>query len=101
MKIPSTPQAGRTTGTGSLGSDTRTAATARKPATTSSTSTSDTQGASAARMNQLEAQFSQSDFNAQKVQDIQSAIAQGKFQVNSGAIADKLISNAAELAGAR
>jgi negative regulator of flagellin synthesis FlgM len=37
------------------------------------------------------------DFDAEKVERIAQAIRDGKFQVNPEAIADKLISNAAEL----
>lgn len=39
------------------------------------------------------------DFDAEKVARISQAIAEGKFQVNPGAIADKLLSNARELLG--
>lgn len=37
------------------------------------------------------------DFDAQKVARIAQAIRDGKFEVNAGAIADKLIANAQEL----
>jgi len=39
-----------------------------------------------------------SDFNAQKVQSVGSAIANGSYKVDSGAIADKLLGHAGELA---
>lgn len=39
------------------------------------------------------------DFDAEKVARISQAIAEGKFQVNAGAIADKLLANARELLG--
>ncbi len=39
-------------------------------------------------------------FDAEKVQRISEAIRDGKFTVNAGAIADKLIANAQELLGA-
>jgi len=39
-----------------------------------------------------------SDFNAQKVQSVSTAIANGSYRVNSGTIADKLLGNVAELA---
>ena len=39
------------------------------------------------------------DFDTAKVERIAKAIAEGKFEVNAGAIADKLISNARELLG--
>jgi len=53
----------------------------------------------AARLSQLEAQLSQSDFSASKVSEISSAIAAGSYQVNAGAIADKLLASTAALAG--
>jgi negative regulator of flagellin synthesis FlgM len=40
---------------------------------------------------------SSAEFDAEKVSRIASAIAEGRFQVNPGAIADKLIANAREL----
>jgi negative regulator of flagellin synthesis FlgM len=40
---------------------------------------------------------SKGDFDAEKVNRIAQAIADGKFEVNHAAIADKLISNAQEL----
>ncbi|EHR72877.1 flagellar biosynthesis anti-sigma factor FlgM [Burkholderiales bacterium JOSHI_001] len=39
------------------------------------------------------------DFDSEKVDRIAQAIRDGKFQVNAEAIADKLISNAADLLG--
>lgn len=38
-------------------------------------------------------------FNAEKVEAMKSAIADGSFKVNAEAIADKLLSNAAEMLG--
>lgn len=40
-------------------------------------------------------------FDAAKVQRISQAISEGKFTVNAGAIADKLVANAQELLSAR
>jgi len=51
------------------------------------------------RLGQLEAQLSPSDFSAAKVNDITSAIAAGRYQVNAGAVADKLLASAAALTG--
>jgi len=51
------------------------------------------------RLNQLESQFPQSSFDAAKVSEIRAAIAEGRYQINAGAVADKLIASAAELAG--
>ena len=55
-------------------------------------------GASA-RLSQLETQFSQSSFDAGKVSEIRNAISDGRYQVNAGAVADKLLASAAQLAG--
>ncbi|SPE19399.1 putative Negative regulator of flagellin synthesis [Burkholderiales bacterium] len=51
------------------------------------------------RLGQLEAQLSPSDFSAAKVSEITSAIAAGRYQVNAGAVADKLLASTAALAG--
>jgi negative regulator of flagellin synthesis FlgM len=51
------------------------------------------------RLSQLETQFSQSSFDVKKVSEIQSAIAEGRYQVNAGVVADKLLASAAQLAG--
>ena len=51
------------------------------------------------RLSQLETQFPQSSFDAAKVSEIRAAIAEGRYQVNSGAVADKLLASAAQLAG--
>jgi negative regulator of flagellin synthesis FlgM len=45
----------------------------------------------------LRAEASTPEFDADKVARISAAIAEGRFQVNPGVIADKLISNAREL----
>jgi negative regulator of flagellin synthesis FlgM len=47
----------------------------------------------------LRAEGSTPEFDADKVARISAAIAEGRFQVNPGVIADKLISNARELLG--
>ncbi len=39
------------------------------------------------------------EFDSDKVARITQAIAEGKFQINAGAIADRLIANAAEVLG--
>jgi len=39
------------------------------------------------------------DFDTQKVSRIADAIADGKYQINAGAIADKLLANAREILG--
>ena len=53
----------------------------------------------AVHLSQLDAQFAQSDFNAAKVNEITSAIANGSYRVNAGAVAEKLVATAAALAG--
>lgn len=53
----------------------------------------------AARLNQLEAQFGQSDFDAKKVEEVRNAIADGRFKVNADAVADRLLTSVAELLG--
>ena len=45
----------------------------------------------------LATQGSSADFDAEKVARIAQAIRDGKFEVNAGAIADKLIANTREL----
>jgi negative regulator of flagellin synthesis FlgM len=51
------------------------------------------------RLSQLETQFPQTSFDAAKVSEIRAAITEGRYQINAGAVADKLIATAAQLAG--
>jgi negative regulator of flagellin synthesis FlgM len=53
----------------------------------------------ASRLNQLEAQFGASDFDAKKVEEVRNAIAEGRFKVNADAVADRLLNSVAELLG--
>jgi negative regulator of flagellin synthesis FlgM len=53
------------------------------------------------RLNQLETQFSGSSFDAAKVSEIKSAISEGRYQINAGAVADKLLESATQLASRR
>lgn len=52
----------------------------------------------AARLSQLESRFG-GDFDAKKVEEVRSAIAEGRFQVDAGAVADRLLTSANELLG--
>jgi negative regulator of flagellin synthesis FlgM len=51
----------------------------------------------ASRLSQLETQFADASFDAKKVDEVRSAIAEGRFKVNADAIADRLLSSVAEL----
>ena len=73
-----------------------TASAAAKPAATSGVTVS----LSASTTQALSGAGSSSDvFNADKVESMKQAIANGTFQVNAEAIADKMLSNAAEMMG--
>lgn len=50
---------------------------------------------------QLAASESDSPFDAGRVAEIKQAISEGKFSINAGAIADRLIVSARELLGSR
>ena len=52
----------------------------------------------ATRLNQLESKFG-GDFDAKKVDEVRSAIADGRFKVNADAVADRLLASVAELLG--
>jgi len=77
---------------------TRSGAPARQSSAPGSTSSS-VPPDQAARLNQLEAQYAPSDFSAAKVSEISAAIAAGQYQVNAGAVADKLLASTAALSG--
>jgi len=88
MKITNNPPAGKPLAssgtTRSGGSGRAAAATGSGAAPTADPAT---------RLSQLEAQYSPSDFSAAKVNEISSAIASGRYQVNAGAVADKLLAS--------
>ena len=50
---------------------------------------------------QLAASDSEPAFDAGRVAEIKQAIAEGKFSINAGAIADRLIASAKELVGSQ
>jgi negative regulator of flagellin synthesis FlgM len=91
MKITNNPSAAKTVAT---------SGPARSGATGKQASASGTGSAStdaAARLSQLEAQYAPSDFSAAKVSEISSAIAAGRYTVDAGAVADKLLASTAAL----
>jgi negative regulator of flagellin synthesis FlgM len=91
MKITNSPASAKPpASSGSV----RSGATGRQPAASGSGSASTDP---AARLSQLEAQYAPSDFSAAKVSEISSAIAAGRYQVNAGAVADKLLASTAAL----
>jgi len=72
---------------------------AGKSATRGATKPSETKVAVSDAGSQLAASSTGSAFDAQKVASISAAIANGTYKVNSGAIADKMLSGVSELAG--
>jgi negative regulator of flagellin synthesis FlgM len=91
MKITNNPPASKTAASSAPA---RSGAAGRSPATAGSGSASTDP---AARLSQLEAQYTPSDFSAAKVSEISSAIAAGRYQVDAGAVADKLLASTAAL----
>ncbi len=93
MKVTNSSQApAATTGAARPGASSKSASpkASSVPAVSSSTS---------ALVPPVEAQLSSSDFSAAKVQEVSAAIATGNYEVNAGAVADKLLASAAALAG--
>ncbi len=52
----------------------------------------------AAKMAALESRFG-GDFDAKKVEEVRAAIAEGRFKVDAGNVADKLLASVGELLG--
>ena len=102
MKITRTTEPARTERAQS-----KSGASSRAGGATTQPAASDSSGSGApvqlsdlsSRLSQLESQFPQSSFDAAKVSEIRNAIAEGRYQVNAGAVADKLLASAAQLAG--
>jgi negative regulator of flagellin synthesis FlgM len=53
----------------------------------------------ATRLNQLESRFADGEFDAKRVEEVRNAIAEGRFSVNSEAVADRLLASVSELLG--
>jgi negative regulator of flagellin synthesis FlgM len=97
MKISSTSEPLRPDRVLPTGGDARTAApqAATPVAETERVQVSDM----AARLAQLESQFGTADFDVKRVEEVRSAMAEGRFKVNTEAVADKLLASVAELLG--
>jgi negative regulator of flagellin synthesis FlgM len=52
----------------------------------------------ATRMSELESRFG-GEFDARKVEEVRTAMAEGRFKVNTEAVADRLLASVAELLG--
>jgi negative regulator of flagellin synthesis FlgM len=79
------------------GSATRSSGSASQPAASGGGTVQLSQQSSL--LSKLETQFPDAGFDAAKVSEIRSAITEGRYQVNAGAVADKLLATAAQLAG--
>jgi negative regulator of flagellin synthesis FlgM len=100
MKIVNSTIPKPATATASTTASGRAGAKGSSAASTAAAGASSSGGVDAAtRLSQLEAQFSQSDFDAGKVSEVTSAIAAGQYKVNAGAVADKLLENVSALGG--
>jgi negative regulator of flagellin synthesis FlgM len=64
---------------------------------TASTGTSVNLGKTSAQLRSLESGVASSPVNASKVAEIKQAIAEGRFQVNAGAVANNLIKSVTDL----
>jgi negative regulator of flagellin synthesis FlgM len=75
---------------------------ARAAATTSGEAVTETEKVKlsdqASRLADLESRFG-GDFDAKKVEEVRSAMADGRFKVNADAVADRLLASVAELLG--
>ena len=103
MKITRTTEPTRTDrAQPSKGSATRSTSTAAQPAAVSGGESGRVQLSElSSRLSQLETQFPQSSFDAAKVSEVRSAIAEGRYQVNASVVADKLIASATQLTSRR
>jgi negative regulator of flagellin synthesis FlgM len=82
----------------------RASATQSGGSTVSSTSNNDTSvnlGATATQLRSMAGSSAGAPINAAKVAEIKQAISEGRFQVNSGAVADSLIKSVSDLLAKR
>lgn len=94
MKISSTNEPLRPDRVVAGGNEARGASKADPVAATEKVQLSDL----ATRLNELESRFG-GDFDAKKVEEVRSAMADGRFKVNADAVADRLLASVAELLG--
>lgn len=80
-------------------SETRSRTAVKTPASAQANSVSDVQLSGLA--SQLNAAGEAPPFDAGRVSEIKKAISEGRFTINAGAIADRLISSARELASSQ
>ena len=96
MKISTTSEPLRPDRLAPAGNEARTAAT--KPGETVTETEKVQLSGLASRLADLESRFG-GDFDAKKVEEVRSAMADGRFKVNADAVADRLLASVAELLG--
>jgi negative regulator of flagellin synthesis FlgM len=102
MKIEKTSSPAPASKAGETGSRTATArATGNKTGAAENSGTSVHLGTTTAQLHSIEGSIASTPLvDAQKVAEIKQAITEGRFQVNSGVVADRLISTVQELIAA-
>ena len=90
-QLPLSPGAGGVTGLNKSGQATS------SPSVSSDSSASEGVPVTVSDLAQTVSSASASDINSAKVDSVRSAIANGTYVINPGAIADKLLSNAKEM----
>jgi len=96
VKISTTSEPLRPDRLAPAGNEARTAAT--KPGETVTETEKVQLSGLASRLADLESRFG-GDFDAKKVEEVRSAMADGRFKVNADAVADRLLASVAELLG--
>ncbi len=102
MKIDTTgkPLPTSSLGEGATRASNKATATPQQPSSSASTSVS--LGSTATQLHKLDASIATSSgVDAKKVAEIKQAISEGRFQVNAGMVADRLIEGVRELIGGR